>query len=421
MFGSMTTDAAGDAPASLGPWSPLRIQVYRSLWIAGLVSNIGTFTHLLGAGWSMTTMSRSPTLNSLVQAAWAIPGFLLALHAGAIADRFDRRRVIIATQLAALAVAAALGIIELLDQMSPTLLLGGTFLESVALTIAAPAFMALTPELVGLKHLAQAIGLDAISRNAAQALAPALAGVLIAASGPGVVFIFNAVSFVGVVAVARAYRPPGRFTGRRDLGPGAIREGLRHVTASAGLRHAALQLGLLSAAGAALAATLPLVARDRLDVSPAGFGWLAGGLGVGSVVAVWGLPRIRAGSYPGRAVVASAAIWSTGTALFAISTRVWMGVLALFLSGVGQMGALSTLFSNYAVQLPNSVRGRASALAMLMVWLGVSAGAVAWGAIASSVGLRSALLLAAACNVVIAVAASRVLPVAAARVQDEAG
>ena len=407
------------SPIGVGPWSPLRIKVYRSLWIAGLVSNVGTFTHLLGAGWSMTTMSRSPTLSSLVQAAWAIPGFILALHAGAIADRFDRRRVIMATQLAALVVAAVLGVIELTDQMTPMVLLVGTFLESVALTIAAPAFMAFTPELVGLRNLAQAIGLDAISRNAGQALAPAMAGVLIAAAGPGAVFSFNAVSFIGVVAVARAYCPPGRQTTQHDLGHGAIRAGLRHVTSNPALRHAALQIAVLSAVGASLSAVLPLVARGRLHVSPAGFGLLTAGLGVGSVVAVWGLPRIRSATYPSRAVLGSAASWSLGTALFAISTKVWMGVPALFLSGAGAMGALSTLFTNYTVQLPNWVRGRASAMAMLMVWLGVSTGAVAWGKVASVVGLRSVLLIAAASNIVVALVASRVLPVKAARVADE--
>ena len=410
----MSTTAALEPSVGSGPWSPLRIKVYRSLWIAGLVSNIGTFTHLLGAGWSMTTMSRSPTLSSLVQASWAIPGFLLALHAGAIADRFDRRRVIIATQLAALAVAAALGVVELADQMTPTLLLVGTLLESVALTIAAPAFMAFTPELVGLKNLAQAIGLDTISRNAAQAIAPAMAGVLIAAAGPGAVFSFNAVPFIGVVAVARAYCPPGRSTAQIDLGPDPIRAGLRYVMAGAGLRHAAVQIAALSAVGAALAAVLPLVARGRLHVSPAGFGLLAAGLGVGSVVAVWGLPRIRSASFPARAVLASAASWSLGTALFAISSRMWMAVPALFLAGAGSMGALSTLFTNYTVQLPNWVRGRASAIAMLMVWLGVSTGAIAWGAIASAVGLQSVLLIAAACNVVVAVVASQLLPITVA-------
>ena len=407
-----------NAPVGGGPWSPLRIKVYRNLWIAGMVSNIGTFTHLLGAGWSMTTMSRSPTLTSLVQASWAIPGFILALHAGEVADRFDRRRVIIATQLAALGVAGALGVIELADHMTPTLLLIGTFLESVALTIAAPAFMAFTPELVGLKNLAQAIGLDAISRNAAQAIAPGLAGLLIAAAGPGTVFLFNAVSFVGVVAVVRAYCPLGRPTARRDLGPHAIRVGLRFVTARAGLRYAALQIAVLSAVGAALAAVLPLVARGRLHASPAGFGLLAAGLGVGSVVAVWGLPRVHSASYPGRAVLASAATWSVGTALFAISSQVWMAVPALFLAGAGSMGALTTLFTNYTVQLPNWVRGRASAMAMLMVWLGVSTGAIAWGAIASSVGLRTALLIAAGCNIAVALAANRVLPIQAVPVVD---
>lgn len=367
----------------------------------------------------MTTMSRSPTMSSLVQASWAIPGFILALHAGAIADRFDRRRVIIATQLAALAIAGALGVIELLDQMSPTMLLIGTFLESVALTIAAPAFMAFTPELVGLKNLAEAIGLDAISRNAAQAIAPGLAGLLIAAAGPGTVFLFNAVSFIGVVAVARAYCPPGRQTGQRDLGPDAIRAGLRYVTARVGLRHAALQIAGLSAVGAALAAVLPLVARGRLHVSPAGFGLLAAGLGVGSVFAVWGLPRIRSASFPARAVLGSAVTWSAGTALFAVSSQMWVAVPALFLSGAGAMGALSTLFTNYTVQLPNWVRGRGSAIAMLMVWLGVSAGAIAWGAIASAVGLRSALLMAAGTNVVVAAVANRLLPVKAASPADE--
>lgn len=397
------------------PWSPLRIKVYRSLWIAGLVSNIGTFTHLLGASWSMTTLSQSPTLSGLVQAAWAVPGFVLALHAGVFADRFDRRQVIVATQLAALVVAVGLGVVEFVDAMNPALLLAGTFFESVALTLAAPAFMALTPELVGMRQLPQAIALDAISRNAAQALAPAIGGFLIAAAGPGAVFTFNAVSFVGVVAVARLSCPPSR-AGARDLGKGAIRAGLRHVLADAGLRNAAGQLALLSAVGAALAAVLPLVARGRLGASPTGFGVLAAGLGVGSVVAVWALPRLRSARFPARAVIASAATWSLGAALLALSTQLWMGVVALFLAGAGAMGALSTLFSNYTLRLPNWVRGRASAIAMLMVWLGVSVGAVAWGLAASAIGLQTVLLVAAAGNIGVALLARAVLPISAATV-----
>ena len=197
------------------PWSPLRIRIFRALWIAGLVSNIGTFMHIVAASWTMTTLSDSPTLVGLVQTAWAVPGFLLALYAGALADIIDRRQLIAITQLIALAVAGTLAILQWTDNLSIELLLVGTFLESVALTIAAPAFMALTPELVGTERLAQAIGLDAVSRNISQSIGPALAGAIIAATNPGAVFALNAVSYIGIVIVVQKNKSPHYFAGRQ--------------------------------------------------------------------------------------------------------------------------------------------------------------------------------------------------------------
>ncbi|MGB8858114.1 MAG: MFS transporter, partial [Ilumatobacteraceae bacterium] len=305
-----------DEPAT-GPWSPLRVPVYRWLWIAGLVSNVGTFMHLVAANWTMATLSSSPTLVSMVQAAWAVPGFVLALHAGAFADMLDRRRFIIATQVAALAVAGGLALAQGVGAMSPAVLLAGTFFESVALTFAAPAFMALTPELVDARTLPQAIGLDGISRNAAQTLGPALAGGVIALRGPGGVFALNAVSFVGVIAVVNGYRSGPQRERQHDAVGGAIREGVRHVAASKSLRHPVIRLAAMTAVGAGLAAVMPLVARQRLHVSPAGFGLLSAALGLGSVVAVWAMPRLRSAQHPERSVLAAAAVWSVGTALFA--------------------------------------------------------------------------------------------------------
>jgi MFS family permease len=177
--------------------------VFRALWIAALVSNVGTFMHLVAAGWAMTTLSDSATFVGLVQTAWAVPGFLLALHAGALADMFDRRKLIAITQLGALFVAGALAVMDWTGSLTVSYLLAGTFLESIALTIAAPAFMALTPELVGDEHLAQALGLDSASRNIAQSVGPALAGLIIASFNPGAVFALNALSFIGIIFVVR--------------------------------------------------------------------------------------------------------------------------------------------------------------------------------------------------------------------------
>lgn len=373
--------------------------------------------HLVAAGWAITTLSTSPVLAGLVQAAWAVPGFLLALHAGAFADVVDRRLVLLGTQVAALAVAAGLAVAEALDVMSVPVLVAGTFLESVALTLAAPAFMALTPELVRPDELPQAIGLDSISRNAAQAVGPAIAGGIIAAAGPGGVFALNAASFIGVLLVVRSYRSPvvsAASAGERELGA-AIRTGIRHVTGNASLRRPVLRLAAVTTTGAALSAMLPLVARRRLHVSPVEFGILSAALGVGSVGAVWVLPRLRSAQRPELTAVVSAVVWSGGTALLAVSTTTWMGAVALLLAGAGTMGALNVLFSNYTLQLETWVRGRGSSLAMLMVWLGTSAGAIGWGVVGSGTSPSGALLIAAAANLAVAAAARATLPLTVAR------
>jgi MFS family permease len=261
----------------------LRIPLYRWLWIAGLVSNVGTFMHITAAGWNMLLLTDSPTLISGVQAAWSVPGFLLALHAGAFADRLDRRRFILCTQWLALTIAIAMAVLEATDQLDPLLLLLGTFLSSVALTLAAPAFMALSPLLVGPSHLQQALGLDAVSRNAGQAIGPAIAGVVIAAAGPGAVFGLNALSFLGIVFVVhradlgRQERPADDAIGSAILG------GLRAVWLRSSLRRPLVRLGLASAIGVSFAALMPLASRARLDASATGFGVLAAAVGVGSV------------------------------------------------------------------------------------------------------------------------------------------
>lgn len=396
---------------SEGPWSPLRISVYRSLWIAGLASNVGTFMYLASAGWAMALLSDSPTLTGLVQAAWAVPGFLLALHAGAFADLLDRRRLILGSQAAALSIAAALAVVQWTGAMTPSLLLIGTFLESVALTAAAPAFMALTPDLVGPTRLAQAIGLDAISRNAATAVGPALAGLLIALEGPGAVFAFNAVSFLGVITVVGRWRG----TGPRDEAGRAVRAaisaGVRHVYATPHLVRPVVRAALSTTTTASIVAVLPLLASQRLGVSSRGFGVLSAALGVGSVAMVWVLPRVRATLRPERATLIAALIWSVGTIVLASSEALGQALVGALLAGAGAMGVLNVMFSNFTVQLPSWMRGRGASIVMLMVWLGTSLGAIGWGVLAARIGLSEALAVSAAVNLGVAALSTTVLRV----------
>lgn len=386
-----------------GPWSPLRIRIFRALWIAGLVSNIGTFMHIAAAAWTMTTISDSPTLVGLVQTAWAVPGFLLALYAGAFADMVDRRRLISVASLLALMIAVALAILQWSGGLTAELLILGTFLESVALTLSAPAFMAITPELVDASRLPQAIGLDAVSRNIAQSIGPAFAGAIIAAINPGAVFALNAISFVGIVVVMQTNKSINKNSNDRVAINEFIKNGIKHVLGTRSLRNLALRLAIMLGVTSVLTSVLPIVAKQSLGVASSGYGLLSGALGIGSVTVVWVLPRIRAKYDIESITMFSAGTWSASTAVLASTTSMFVALLALLICGACTMAMLNTIFSAFMVQLPNELRGRGSSLAMLMVWLGIAIGTFVWGATTSSVGVGDALITSAFVNIVFAI------------------
>ena len=396
-----------------GPWSPLRIAVYRSMWIAALVSNVGTFMHIVAAGWAMTSLTDSPTLVGLVQTSWAVPGFALALHAGAFADMVERRRLIALTQVLALAIAAALGVLEMTGNLGVTTLLAGTFFESVALTIAAPAFMALTPQLVGTQYLSQAFGLDSVSRNIAQSVGPALAGAVIAFTNPGAVFVLNAVSFVGILFVVRKLPTFSAQVESASKINHVIRDGIKHVVRTAQLRNIALRLALVLGATASLNSVMPVVAKKSLNVGSSGFGVLAGALGVGSVLAVWLLPILRTKLHAELLAVLASFVWAVAAVGFAQSSTLLTAVPALLLCGATLMVLMNVLFSTFIAQLPDHLRGRGSSIGMLMAWLGTSVGAFAWGYTAASTSVRVALVASAAVTAGIGVLNRVALPLGA--------
>ncbi|MEI8238179.1 MAG: MFS transporter [Actinomycetota bacterium] len=388
-----------------GPWSPLRRRVFRWLWISSLVSNLGTIMHTVGAGWAITSLTSSPAVVSLAQTAWTVPGFLFALLAGAIADVIDRRRVIVVTQASGMVVAAALGVLEISGHLDVPLLLLGTFLLSVALTLSAPAFIALLPELVPIEELPQAIGLNAIAYNGPQSLGPALAGVVIAFSGPGAVFLLNAVSFLGIVIIVNAYRPPVAMTTADETVMAAMRTGLRYFRGHRSLQRFAVRIMLAFAVTSAVTALLPVVARHQLHVAAGSFGLLAAALGVGAVLAIWLLPAARLAAGPDVIVAVAGIVWAAGAGLLAVTHTVWVAIVGLVFAGVGQMATMNTVYSLFMTQLPAWVRGRSSSVVMLVVWLGASVGAFGWGALASGIGIGTALGAAAATQLAVTVLA----------------
>lgn len=390
--------------SSAGPWSPLRIAVYRTVWIAALVSNVGSFMHIAAASWQMTLLTDSPTLVGLVQTAWAVPGFLLALHAGAIADMVDRVKLLYVAELVALAIAAILGVMVISGDMTIEVLLAGTFLESVAMTLSAPVFMAATPHFVGRELMPQALGLDSASRNIAQTVGPALAGLVIATSNAGVVFIVNAVSFVGILFVAHHFRVSIDDHLKPTRMNAAIREGLAFVWRNLETRRVTVRILGVGVTSVAVVSLVPVIASQALDAGSVGYGFLAGALGFGSVAGVVVMPRLRARASTEAVAIGSSVVWALGVVTFAASRSVWVGVVCLLVVGASLMATMNTYWSRYLAALPDWLRGRGTSLSMLVVWFGMSVGSYAWSYVATTTSVTTALVSVAICHVAFALA-----------------
>jgi MFS family permease len=391
--------------AARSTWTPLRHATFRWLWIATLASNIGTWFQNVGASWQMTTLTRSATLIALVQAATSLPSFLLALPAGAVADVVDRRRLLLVTQGWMTVAAAALAVVALLGLTTPWLLLAFTFLLGLGAAANGPAWQATVPEMVPRPELAAAITLNSIGFNLARAAGPALAGLIVAAFGPGWTYLLNALSFVGVLAVLYRWRrepderilPSERFFS-------AMRAGLRYVRHAPDVRAPIVRGSTFIICGSALWALLPLVARAQ-GQGATGYGLLLAALGAGAVSGAMVLPLVKQRLSLAALVPVATVVFALAITGLAQLDSFPLHLLAMFLAGGAWLTLLSTF--NVAVQtvVPSWVRARAVSIYLVIFYGALAGGSWLWGAVAEFRSVSWALS-AAAVGMVIGLAAT---------------
>ncbi|MEW2288451.1 MFS transporter [Streptomyces sp. NPDC047841] len=393
----MSSPSSASAPAATdSPWAPLAARVFRALWIAQLVSNTGSWMQTVGAQWLL--VGHGAALVTLVQTAAGLPVVLLALPAGVVADRFDRRSVLLAAQFAMLAVSGVLAVLAFLDVLTPAVLLVLTFLLGCGTALMGPAWQAIQPELVERRRLGQAAALGAVNVNLARAVGPALGGAVVAAAGAGWVFAFNAASYLGIAAVLVAWRrPPATVTASGNDGLlAALYAGRRYVWNAPGVRRVLLRTLLFIPGGAALWALLPLTASRVLGLGSGGYGLLLAAVGVGAVAGAFALPRARALLGANGMLAAGALVFAGVLAVLATVRTPWLVALALLPAGLAWIGVLSTLNAAVQTRLPGWVRARGLAVYLLVFQGGQALAAPLWGAVADWVGLSACLLVAGA-------------------------
>ena len=347
----------------------------------------------VGAGWLMTSLTMSPIMIGLVQAAMSLPVFLVALPAGALADIVDRRALLLVTQISMVVVSATLGSLTFMGVVTPSILLGFTFMLGIGTVLNDPAWQAITPEVVSFDQLAPAVALCSAAFNLARAVGPALGGVVIAFAGTGTAFLVNAVSFLGVIFfLFRWKRQPLLEQAQGERVFKAMCSGFEYLRKDCGMQSVLLRTGLFSIAASATWAMLPLIARHFGSL---GYGSMLSCFGIGALCGASALTRLRHKLSADQLIGAGTLAFSVAT--FGLGELQSLSLLccALFLGGLGWIVVVANL--NVATQTisPSWVRARALSMYVLVLQGGLAAGSAFWGVIAYRVSIRVALFSAA--------------------------
>jgi len=388
--------------------SPLKISVFRNIWLANLVSNIGTWMHDVSAGWLMTDLAPDPFMVSLVQVAVVLPGFLFTIPAGALADIVDRRLYMLTAILWMTCMAAGIGAMTVTGAITPWSLIVFTFGLGAGTAMMLPAFTSLIPDLVPRQQLIAAVTLNAIAMNATRAIGPAIAGALIALTGPGPVFLLNAVSFAGIYFVILRYRstqPRSTLPSERFFG--ALKAGFRFVRQSPSLQTVIIRGVAFFTMMSGLFAFLPLIVRVEVGAGPQAYGLLVAGMGAGAVTAGLALTQLRSRISSDKLVTIGTIVGAL-TLLGLAHVRMILPLAGItFVAGAAWISVISTLQVSAQMSLPAWIRARGLAVYLASFMGSMAIGSATWGRLASATDTTTALTVAVGLGLIAGLIASR--------------
>ncbi len=392
-----STDDAGDG------FAPLRIPLFRDRWIASTVSGLGTWMQDTAGTWLMTALTGSPLLIALMQTAASAPVLLFGLFAGATADIFERRRLLMFWQAWQMVAVVLMAVLALFGVIGPVTLLLLTFLMNIGSAMNNPAWQAIVPELVPRSELPNAVSLAAASNNLARALGPALGGLMVAAfvkasTGAGWVFALNAGSFAAVIWVLYVWKRKPLFKSAlpAERIMGSVETGLRYLRYAPVLQAVFLRAFLFTFSVAAVWSLLAVVAARHLHSGALGYGILNGSMGLGAVIAAVLLAKVRA-RFTADQILAAASVQYIATLLvLAFSRQTWPIILFLIAGGFAWTSTMSTLNVSVQLNAPGWVQARALGMYQMVFQGGLALGSILWGYVAEHSSIKVALCSSAA-------------------------
>jgi MFS family permease len=383
--------------ASDGVAAPLRYTIFRRIWLASLLSNLGLLIQAVGAAWAMTQMTSSADKVALVQTALMLPVMLISMPAGAIADMYDRRIVSLLSLSIALVGATALTVLAWLGLITPNILLVFCFVVGSGMALFGPAWQASVTEQVPAETLPSAVALNGISYNIARSFGPAIGGIVVAAAGAVAAFAANALLYLPLLAALFLWRrtsEPSRLP--RERLNRAIVSGVRYIANSPSIKIVLARTLVTGLIGGSVSALMPLVARDLLHGGAQTYGIMLGAFGMGAVVGALNIGQMRK-RLSGEAAVRACAISMGGAiAAVALSREPVLTAAALVIAGVAWMMAVALFNIGVQLSAPRWVAGRSLAAFQASIAGGIAIGSWGWGRLTDAAGVEVALLVSAA-------------------------
>ncbi len=378
--------------------SPFKHQAFAIMWIAALISNIGTWMHSVGAGWLMTNLSPSPLIISLVQTSTTLPIFLFALLAGALADIFNRRILLLIINCLMLIVASTFAILVYSGNITAELLLIFTFLFGAGAAFIAPAWQAIIPQIVSKEELPQAVTLGGISMNISRAIGPALAGLCISFYGLSSPFIANAISFIAIIMALLWWKYTVPAQSGKTLPPervvSAIKAGVRYAIHSNPLKSTMWHIAGFMFFANAYWGLLPIISKHQLHGNATFFGSLMGAVGFGAIIGALFMPKLQSKFSANQMVTIGTIGTSLVTLYFAVVENQILAVITSLCFGMSWLLVLASVNVSAQQALPDWVRARGLS-AFLMVFFGsMSLGAAFWGWLAVLLSIKTSLFVA---------------------------
>jgi MFS family permease len=368
--------------------APLRIRRFRTLWVASIFSNVGSFLQAVAASWLMLKLTDSAMWVGLMAASSTLPLLFLSLAAGAVADMFDRRWVLVIAQMIMGASAALMAVLTYLDRITPATLLALGLLLGIGLAFNLPAWQATVPDLVPRGMIASAVALNSVAFNVARAVGPAIGGAIIVVAGPELAFGLNALSFLGVivvlVALARVMPTPDRD---ETSMVNAIALGVRFARFTPAFRRLLALAAMFAMTSAVVQSILPNL-TDELGGNAGAYGLLLGAMGLGALGGGFSRHRIseRLG---GTTIPAAVVLFSVTTIGTGLAANVQIALVTMLLTGVTWVWVLANLNATAQLMSPEWVRGRAMSLYTLSFVGVLPLGSILAGWVADQIGAAS--------------------------------